>query len=135
MIKFLIYFYYFFWDYHKDTDAARQNFSAYIAVTGILLINLLSIWGFASSFIGIPYLSHFVNFNSGFLINKLSAFLFVLPIFLIVYIYYKINSNEVDNLLNLFDKESKQERRKNRTKIWIYFIISVGLLFCSLFIR
>jgi hypothetical protein len=131
MIRFLIYFYYFFWDYHKDTDVSRQNFSAYIAVTGILIINLLSIWGFASSFFGVPYLSHFVKFNGSYLVNKITAFFVALPIFLTVYIYYKMNSEKVDILLDYFEKESKQERKRNRMKVWYYFIISVGLLFGS----
>ena len=135
MINLLIYYYYFFWDYHRDTDSFRQKFSAYTATTGILLINILTIWNFSSSFFDVPHLGSFMAFNKGYLTNKLMAFLVVLPLFLIVFIYYRFNSKKVDALIYQFDNEDEVSRTRNRMKFWIYFLGSVILLFCSFVIR
>jgi uncharacterized membrane protein len=135
MINFLIYFYYFFWDYNKGTNSFNQTFNAYIAVTAILLINIITLWNFSSTFFGVPHLSHFVSFNSGYVFNKIFALLLVSPLLLMVFIYYKMNSNKVDEILNTFENESSTERSKNRLKVWVYFFSSVLLLFSSFFIR
>lgn len=135
MIRFFIYFYYFFKDYNRNENVFNQKVNSFIAVIGIILINILTIWNYSSTFLDVLNLSDLVTFNYGYLTNKLISALIVSPILFLVLIYYKFNKFKIDEVLRSFEQESNVERRKNRLKVWVYFISSLILLFSSFFIQ
>lgn len=117
-MKLYIYIYYHFRNYYSF------KWEAFLSFIGLLSINLLSVvFIFASIF----------DFSPGFyrtgdyLMDRfiLVPIVFLLPMCLVIFIYYKLKLKEINGLFETFRKYRQDDMR---TKMILYFIFS-GLFF------
>lgn len=74
--------------------------------------------------------NYFINdkYTRRFIIAPLVA----LPIFMIVYFYYRRNKKKVNEKLKTFSQETLAEEKQGKTKVMIYLIATVILLISSI---
>jgi len=135
MINFLIYFYYRLTLYYRNQkDESQRRGNAYITFCFAMIVHLKTIEYFLDSFVlNGSLVEHYMSFDI-YTRRFIYAPLATLPMFLIVYFYYKKHKYTINEKLRLFAQESNLENQKGKRKVIMYIIFSLfflGLSFTS----
>jgi hypothetical protein len=107
----------------KDTDLEWQKGRAIIATSGLIVINLFTVFLLVNSlFFKDVNLFNYLLSSSGVLNKFILIPIIISPVFIIIYYLAKTRLN-----LNIerFKSEPKEKRRKNGVFIIVYIILSI----------
>jgi hypothetical protein len=118
--------------YQKEKSRTAREIYSYIGICALLMFNFMAINALLSTFFNWDYNNLFsVQSDNKFVNRFLIVPIKILPIFLLVYVVYKINKEKI----NLYVKEFRQAATKpNNLEIifWVYIIFSSLLLIFSI---
>lgn len=117
--------------YGNQKDESQRRVNSFITFCFAMIIHLKTVEYFLDSFVfNGSLVGHFMSFDK-FTQRFIYAPLVTIPIFLLVYFYYKKNKKKIDEKLKFFQLESELEKNKGRMKIITYLVTSFILLVLS----
>jgi uncharacterized protein YqhQ len=126
--------YVFFWltqYYKRERNLTRQKIYAYISLGFLVMLNLVMLTLFISLFLGISLMNEVLTENK--ILNRFVLIpLICAPVFILLWIYYKINQSSIDIRYREYVRMSLSKRRIIDNKVKIYIIGSIILLFLSI---
>ena len=126
MLNFLTYLYYRINCYYQgESSRFQQRLNAYFSFCLVFVIQLMSLQFFLDSFIfegGLNdnYFSH-DPYTRRFLIAPRLA----IPIFVLVYVYYRMDKKRFEVKMRTFSQESPEERDKGKKRVKKFLIGTV----------
>ena len=128
------YYYYLFYriaNYYNYANPKDSWIHAFLIIGTILLIHILTIVLFLSTFLDynlVRFLDCFNPFVRRFMLLPILIF----PIYLLIYLYGRLHSTTIKNKIANFKLESVENKRKGTRSILIYLIISLLFFFASI---
>lgn len=122
--------YLFFWFiiyYQKEKNLTRQIIFAFINVLALISLNLLSIIFLFSTFLKFS-LYDFLLTKDDFYNRFILIPLYLFPLALILFVYYRYNRKKITDLLNDYLSLKSEQKQKH---VVLYLIFSACLLLFS----
>jgi hypothetical protein len=135
MINFHIYLFHRLHLYFNSEDNEDENYikaRAFIGFCFVMLFHFMTIQNFLDAFIfNGNILDHYFSYDK-YTRRFIYAPIVTSPLFLGIYVYYRLNRNRIDEKLLQFKNESELDSKKGKKKIIIYLICTLILLALSI---
>ena len=128
------FFYYLFYrlkSLHKYRNSSDSWMEAFILIGLLLLIHILTLLLFAQSIIKKDFIST-IRIDNGIMDRFVLFPLLVAPIYIILFVFYRVKREDIINAMKKFKNETISERKRNGRYVLFYLVISVLLLFTSM---
>ena len=130
-MSFYYYLFYRMTTYYNYKNPKEKRIHAFIMIGAIIVIHILSIILFLSTLLRINLMAFLEPFNP--VVRRFIILpILILPVYLLIYLYTRLNAQTIDTKLKIFKLESNQNRKRGTRLIFIYLIISILILLASM---